>query len=122
MVDYGHERSAPGDTVQAVRGHAFAPILASPGEHDLTAHVDFEAVAQAATSAGAMTTAVATQRDWLNRLGIGARAAALTNANPERADELATAVQRLTGRDAMGELFKVIAVHARDWSEPAGFA
>ena len=122
IVDYGHERAAPGDTLQAVRGHAYAPILANPGEHDLTAHVDFEAVANVATAAGAMITSVVTQRDWLNRLGIGARAASLANANPPRSDELASAVQRLTGREEMGELFKVIALHSPAWPVPAGFA
>jgi SAM-dependent MidA family methyltransferase len=122
IIDYGHDRSEPGDTLQAVRGHAYAPVLANPGEQDLTSHVDFAAVAKVAAAGGAVTTAVATQREWLNRLGIGARAAALTNANPSRADELASAVQRLTGRDAMGELFKLIALHSPAWPAPAGFA
>ena len=122
IIDYGHERSASGDTLQAVRGHRFAPVLDSPGEQDLTAHVDFEAVARVATEAGAAVTNIVTQREWLLRLGIGARAAALADANPERADELASAVQRLTGRDEMGELFKVIAIHSPQWPAPAGFA
>ncbi len=122
LIDYGHERSAPGDTLQAVRGHAFAPVFDKPGEQDLTSHVDFGAVSRAVTAAGASLTALATQREWLNRLSIGARAATLANANPERAAELAAAVQRLTGRDRMGELFKVMAVHAPQWPEPAGFA
>src|SRR5439155_353923 len=36
LIDYGHERSGPGDTLQAVRRHGFAPVLADPGEQDLT--------------------------------------------------------------------------------------
>jgi SAM-dependent MidA family methyltransferase len=122
IVDYGHSASAPGDTLQAVRGHAFAPLLDRPGEQDLTAHVDFEAVARAARDAGASVSMLATQSEWLNRLGIGARAAALASTNPERAAELAAAVQRLTGRGEMGNLFKVLAIHSPDWPEPAGFA
>ena len=121
IIDYGHAKSAPGDTLQAVRGHRFAPVLANPGEQDLTAHVDFESVARAAADAGASATSVVTQGEWLNRLGIGARAAALATANPERTEELAAAVQRLAGKSEMGELFKVIAVHSRDWPQPAGF-
>ena len=121
LIDYGHVRSAPGDTLQAVRGHAFAPVLDSPGEQDLTAHVDFESVARAATEAGAAVAPIITQGEWLNRLGIGARAARLADANPERAAELASAVQRLTGREEMGELFKVVAMHSPDWPAPAGF-
>jgi SAM-dependent MidA family methyltransferase len=122
LIDYGHERSAPGETLQAIRGHKYAPVLDEPGEQDLTAHVDFEALAAAATRAGASVTGVVPQGEWLNRLGIGARAAALSNASPERAVELAAAVQRLTGKAAMGELFKVIAIQSPGWPQPAGFA
>ena len=122
VIDYGHQRSAAGDTLQAVRRHAYAPVLATPGEQDLTAHVDFEALAAVATAAGAAVTSPVSQRLWLNSLGIGARAAVLVDANPSRAKELASAVHRLTGRGEMGELFKVIAIHAPNWPKPPGFA
>jgi len=122
IVDYGHERSAPGETLQAVRGHGFAPVLASPGEQDLTAHVDFEMIGNAARAAGAAVTRVMAQGEWLIRLGIEARAQALMRGNPERADEVQAALERLTGRQAMGQLFKVIAFHGPDWPPPAGFA
>jgi len=122
FIDYGHSKSAPGDTLQAVRGHAFAPLLDRPGEQDLTAHVDFEAVERVAVTEGAAVTAIVTQRDWLLRLGIEGRAQALARANPERADEIESALERLTAEDAMGSLFKVIAIHSPDWPEPAGFA
>ena len=122
FIDYGHEQASPGDTLQAVRGHRFAPALADPGEQDVTSHVDFEALANAARSAGAMVTPVVTQGEWLIRLGIEARAKALTRANPERSSDVQTALQRLTGRDQMGQLFKVIAIHSRQWPAPAGFA
>jgi SAM-dependent MidA family methyltransferase len=122
FIDYGHAESAPGDTLQAVRGHRFAPVLADPGEQDLTAHVDFEAVAEAAEASGAWATAVVPQGEWLIRLGIEARAQALSRANPERADDVQAALERLTARDRMGELFKVMALHSPDWPAPAGFA
>ncbi|MFL6759020.1 class I SAM-dependent methyltransferase [Sphingomonas sp.] len=122
VIDYGHERSAPGDTLQAVRGHRFVPVLADPGEQDLTAHVDFQAVAEAATDAGAAVTPVVAQGEWLIRLGIEARAQALARANPERANDLQITFERLTSRDQMGQLFKVIAIHSPDWPAPAGFA
>jgi NADH dehydrogenase [ubiquinone] 1 alpha subcomplex assembly factor 7 len=122
IVDYGHAESAAGDTLQALRGHQFAPLLHHPGEQDLTAHVDFEAIGRAARAAGASVSALATQGEWLNRLGLGARAATLASSNPERASELAAAVQRLAGRSEMGTLFKVLAIHSAEWPEPAGFA
>jgi SAM-dependent MidA family methyltransferase len=85
VIDYGHERSASGDTLQAVRGHRFAPVLADPGEQDLTSHVDFQRVGEVAREAGAFTDGPAEQGPWLERLGIIARARALANAAPPRA-------------------------------------
>jgi len=120
IIDYGHERTAPGDTLQAVRGHRFAAVLDSPGEQDLTAHVDFEALATAANEAGAVTSVVR-QAEWLKRLGIEARADALSRSNPERSEEIASALRRLVAQDQMGDLFKVIAVHSPDWPKPPGF-
>ena len=52
VIDYGHMESGPGDTLQAVGEHAFVNPLESPGEVDLTAHVDFQAFGLAAESMG----------------------------------------------------------------------
>jgi NADH dehydrogenase [ubiquinone] 1 alpha subcomplex assembly factor 7 len=120
IIDYGHARSAPGDTLQAVHGHGFAPVLDNPGEQDLTAHVDFERVGRAAVGAGASITRVVGQGEWLKRLGIESRAEALSRANPEQADDIGAAVRRLAAPDQMGELFKIIALHSPDWPPPAG--
>jgi SAM-dependent MidA family methyltransferase len=120
IIDYGHERTAPGDTLQAVRGHRFAPVLTNPGEQDLTSHVDFEAVGRAARDAGAAVTPVARQSQWLERLGVSARAAALARAHPQRAAEIEAARRRLCEPAQMGELFKVIAIHSPHWPQPAG--
>ena len=121
IIDYGHEKGAPGDTLQAVRGHRYVPVLMDPGEQDLTSHVDFEALGRAASGAGAAVTGVAPQGEWLNSLGIGARAASLATANPERVPELQKAVDRLCHEEQMGQLFKVMAIHSPDWPAPAGF-
>ena len=122
FIDYGHAKSAPGDTLQAVHGHRFAPVLDNPGEQDLTSHVDFEAVAAAGRDAGAVVTPLVAQGEWLGRLGIRARAAALGKANPNKAAEIQAALERLTAPDQMGELFKVIAIYSADWPQPAGYA
>lgn len=121
IIDYGHETSAPGDTLQAVRGHRYVPTLVEAGEQDLTAHVDFEALGRAATEAGAAVTDIVTQGQWLQSLGIEARATALKKAHPERAEELEVALDRLCHEEQMGQLFKVMAVHSPDWPAPAGF-
>ena len=121
IIDYGHARSAVGDTLQAVRGHQFASVLADPGEQDLTSHVDFEALGDVAREAGAKVTKLVSQSDWLIRLGMKERAGALIRANPDRAEEVETALDRLTSASHMGELFKVISFHSPAWPAPAGF-
>ena len=121
LIDYGHERSGKGDTLQAVRRHASSPVLADPGEQDLTSHVDFEAVARAAATAGAQVTALVEQGQWLTRLGIDSRAKSLARANPARASEVHSARERLISADQMGHLFKVLGIHSAVWPQPAGF-
>jgi SAM-dependent MidA family methyltransferase len=121
IIDYGHARSAPGDTLQAVSGHAFSPVLDRPGEQDLTAHVDFEAVARAASDAGAEVSPLVEQGKWLKRLGIGARASALARTHSDRAQEIDRAVERLCDPGQMGSLFKVLAIRSPGWPMPAGF-
>jgi len=122
LIDYGHARTAPGDTLQAVRGHEYASVLVNPGEQDLTSHVDFEALAETAAEAEALVTEVLPQGEWLIRLGIEARAQSLSRANPDRAKDVQLALERLTSRDQMGELFKVMAIYSDAWPVPAGFA
>ncbi len=121
IIDYGHERSAPGDTLQAVRQHKYAPVLANPGEQDLTSHVNFQAVAEAARSVGVGVTRMVTQGQWLERLGISKRAAALARAHPQRDAEIEASHRRLCDPAEMGELFKVISIHSPQWPQPAGF-
>ena len=122
LIDYGHAVGAPGDTLQAVRGHRYAAVLDKPGEQDLTSHVDFEAVTHAARESGAAVTQVVPQGEWLIRVGIEARAQALSRANAERAEDIQAALHRLTSSAEMGTLFKVIAIHSPDWPAPAGLA
>ncbi len=120
IVDYGHPRTGIGDTLQAVSRHAFADPWLRPGEVDLTAHVDFEALAAAA--APAQVWGPVEQGRLLEALGVAARAAALARAQPARADEIEGARHRLTAPGQMGRLFKALALTAPGWPEPAGFA
>lgn len=122
IVDYGYSESAPGDTLQAVRGHAFHPVLTRPGEADLTAHVDFAALARAATEAGAAVFGPVPQGVWLTRLGAAERARALlADATPEQAMAITTGIRRLTHPQHMGLLFKAMAVSAPGLPPPPGF-
>jgi len=113
ILDYGHTRCSLGDTLQAVAGHAYADPLRAPGEADLTAHVDFEALAQSAESIGGRVHGPILQREFLLRLGIDKRAAVLkAGAGRDKALEIDMALSRLTasGAQGMGELFKVLAI------------
>lgn len=112
VVDYGHARSGLGDTLQAVSRHRPVHPLATPGKADLTAHVDFAALAVAATRAGAAVHGPVGQGDFLRALGLEARAARLRRtASQAQAADIAAAVERLAGpAPGMGELFKVMAV------------
>jgi len=113
ILDYGHTKSGLGDTLQAIAGHAYTDPLAAPGQLDLTAHVDFEALAQSAESIGARCHGPLPQRDLLANLGIRERAATLkARASDEQAIEIDRGLARLTtaGPGGMGELFKGLAI------------
>jgi len=113
ILDYGHVKYGLGDTLQAVAGHAYVDPLQSPGEADLTAHVDFEALAQSAESIGGRIHGPILQREFLLRLGIEQRAATLKAIAPrDKALEIELAASRLTasGAQGMGELFKALAI------------
>ena len=125
IIDYGHVKSATGDTFQAVRSHGYANPLASPGLTDLTAHVDFEALDRAAQETGARVHGPIEQGTWLKRLGIEVRAAVLlANASESKRSEIAAALQRLTGTgpDQMGSLFKAIGFSEPGIMQLPGFA
>jgi SAM-dependent MidA family methyltransferase len=122
IVDYGHARTSAGETLQALREHRYADPWTDPGESDLTVHVDFEAVAAAAGDEGVRVLGPVGQGDWLRALGIDARTEALAARAPERRDELERARDRLVGAGEMGALFKVLALAAPGWPDPAGFA
>ncbi|KZY31282.1 hypothetical protein A3731_23825 [Roseovarius sp. HI0049] len=106
IVDYGDWRSL-GDTWQAVKGHEATDPLAEPGLADLTAHVDFEALARATPSRYSRLTP---QGVFLERLGITARAQALAGGlEGDRLETHIAAHRRLTHPHEMGTLFKVMA-------------
>jgi SAM-dependent MidA family methyltransferase len=121
LIDYGHQGPALGETLQALKGHEFANPFDTPGELDLTAHVDFSPLAAIAAMAGARIAGPVPQGFWLETLGIASRAAALSKASPHRAAEIAAALSRLTQPNAMGALFKAMALVGSDWPEPVGF-
>jgi NADH dehydrogenase [ubiquinone] 1 alpha subcomplex assembly factor 7 len=118
IVDYG-EWDGTGDTLQAVAGHAPADPLASPGAADLTAHVRFRALAEAS---GLRPHGPVGQGAFLERLGIGRRAARLGEGFDVAARErLAAQTRRLTHPAEMGQLFKVMALTPPNAPPPPGF-
>ena len=122
VIDYGHAQSAAGDTLQAVRSHEPVDVLATLGEADVTAHVDFAALAQVVKQAGGKAHGPVTQGAFLSALGIEQRAKALmVKATPEQARDIEAATVRLIGPDEMGTLFKVAAWTGPMDAPPPGF-
>jgi NADH dehydrogenase [ubiquinone] 1 alpha subcomplex assembly factor 7 len=124
IIDYGHAWYGLGETLQAVSKHAFSDPLLDPGQVDLTAHVDFEALGQRAESIGGRIYGPIAQRDWLRRLGIEERAVALKAHAPyAKAVEIDQALSRLTagGAKGMGELCKAMAIADPKLDQLPGF-
>jgi len=124
VIDYGHAQSAVGETLQAVGRHAYVDPLTAPGSIDLTAHVDFEALGKAVEAMGAAAYGPIEQAEFLRRLGIETRAAALkTHAAKATAATIDAALARLIGhgRTGMGTLFKAAAYAHAKLGTPPGF-
>jgi NADH dehydrogenase [ubiquinone] 1 alpha subcomplex assembly factor 7 len=125
IIDYGHLRSDVGDTFQAIARHSFTDPLKNPGQADITAHVDFQALARAAEDLGAQVHGPVPQGDFLKRLGIETRAVTLmAKTTPEISEDISGALKRLIGggRGGMGSMFKVLAVSEPGLTVLAGFA
>ncbi len=113
FIDYGHLECGFGDTFQAVRDHAFASPLASPGKADLTNHVDFDPLLRLAEKAGCVVPKPVSQGEFLLNLGLLERAGNLGQSQATHVQEsLQTAVERLAGPQQMGNLFKTMAFGA----------
>ena len=123
IVDYGYYPSRAHATLQAVQAHRQHGLLETPGEADLTAHVNFQALLTAAAEGGARTWGPLNQGSFLTALGLEERAAALAaRASAAQQQAIAAAKHRLTDPGQMGVLFKVAALTAKATPAPAGFA
>jgi len=122
FIDYGPEKSAPGDSLQALHHGQPANPLENPGTADLTAHVDFAALSAIARTAGTTVHGPVTQGRFLTVLGLPARAQALARTRPPReAAAIVQSARRLTTPEAMGTLFKVLALCHPALPPPPGF-
>ncbi len=111
VIDYGYLKSGVGDTLQALRGHKSCGILEYPGASDLTAHVDFEALAAAFISGGAVALPPLTQGAFLSDMGIEQRLTTLSaKLHGKPREDFVAGGKRLVGKDEMGQLFKVLGV------------
>ena len=121
FIDYGHDRTRTGSTLQALRAHTKVDPFATPGEADLTCHVDFAAMANSALSRGARHLGTVTQGRFLRELGIETRAENLAAFAPQHAAAIQSAKDRLIAEGQMGALFKVMGLASPDWPDGAGF-
>ena len=122
IVDYGHAESGFGDTLQAVRGHRFANVLANPDAADLSAHVDFADLKREAGAAGLMTFGPMPQGEFLLKLGLAVRRERLLQrATPSQAKAIASGAARLVDPRQMGLLFKALALTSAGLAPPPPF-
>lgn len=122
IADYGHAEGGIGDTLQAVRGHRFADLLAAPGETDLTAHVDFAALKAAAREHGLATFGPMPQGQFLLELGLESRCNRLMrDATPDQRDAILSGAARLADPRQMGALFKMLVLQSSGLAPPPPF-
>jgi len=121
IIDYGPAQTAPGSSVQAIAQGRPADPLQAPGTADITAHVDFSSLAAAAREAGAEVQGPVKQYAFLTACGLFQRMDALARRHPARAAELRRAADRLTAPEAMGSLFKVLALCPKGFPTLPGF-
>ena len=148
-VDYGEEGPI-GDSLQAIKDHAFVPVLRDPGSADLSVYVDFGAMRQvierraegepssgeseSQPGKGVRCYGPVTQRDLLFRLGIQERLQTLVGEceTEEQAERVYEACARLVGGDelrddsagagpGMGFRYKALAIVSAGLGVPAGF-
>ncbi len=123
MIDYGYFPSRPGPTLSALRHHQPVGVLDNPGDADLSAHVDFAALAEATRAAGAAIWGPVPQGRFLAALGAETRLGALSaRASPEQQALLESGVRRLIDPAEMGTLFKAMAATSPGLPAPAGFS
>jgi NADH dehydrogenase [ubiquinone] 1 alpha subcomplex assembly factor 7 len=122
FIDYGHDATGFGDTLQAVRRQDYAEPLASPGEADLTAHVDFAGLKRAGEAAGLNAYGPMPQGAFLLSLGLEARRdRLLRHATEAQAEAILTGAARLADPRQMGLLFKALAVTSAGLAPPPPF-
>jgi NADH dehydrogenase [ubiquinone] 1 alpha subcomplex assembly factor 7 len=122
IIDYGHIRSAMGDTLQAMKAHRFCKITEHIGDADITSHVDFESLGRAFVKGGAKVGGIMTQGAFLQAMGLEARTNVLASTVAgEQRTQLVAASEQLANPAQMGELFKVMAVTGGDVPSPYPF-
>jgi len=113
FIDYGHQNTALGDTLQAVRRHQSEHPLVSPGEADISVGVDFAHFVRAAETLGMMIDGPVAQGHFLGALGIAERASRLMGANPSGTQMIEAGVHRLMSETGMGARFHVVGLRSK---------
>lgn len=122
LIDYGHEESGYGDSLQAVREHKYAEVLSDPGLADLTTQVDFNQLAKFSENLGLSYFGPMTQGQFLLMLGLEQRLNQLSgNATEDQRELLKSGAIRLVAPEQMGVLFKVMCIQASDLPKPVPF-
>jgi len=123
IIDYGYPTPPreSNETLQAMRGHKFHDVLTDPGTADLTAHVDFGAIGQAALEEGTKIYGPIAQGQFLVNIGAAMRTAILCEtATDDQKSTMISSMERLISPKQMGELFKVLCITHPTHPAPEG--
>jgi len=120
FIDYGPDETEFGDTLQALKRHEKVGVFSDPGNTDLTARVDFAALAEMAQEIGLDSSEAVPQREFLSKLGLEMRAVALIRAKPDAKPVIARQLHRLTADDEMGDSFKAMCLSSSGLPAPLG--
>lgn len=128
-IDYGYPRSeyyhaqrSSGTLLCHYRHRAHADAFVYPGLQDITAHVDFTSIAQAADTAGLEVAGFTTQAHFLMACGLDQIIANSGTDDLQAQMTLSQQIKKLTLPSEMGEVFKVMAMTRQLDMELRGFA
>ncbi|CAN6596850.1 hypothetical protein TRVA0_001S03422 [Trichomonascus vanleenenianus] len=126
IIDYGPAHTIPIESLRAIKGHRIVSPFEAPGEADLSADVDFQALKIAAQNDHTVDVhGPIMQGDWLHSIGIGARATQLAEnqKTQEGKRRIEQAYNRLVekGGGAMGKVYKIMSIVPQGATIPVGF-
>ena len=122
LIDYGTSNKKMYDSLQGVKNHKKVNIFDNYQNIDITHHINFNFIKQIVNLNGLKVGGIINQGSFLKNMGIDLRAEIISKRMSFlKKTDLYTRIRRLTHKDEMGELFKVMFVTTKDNNFKTGF-